>query len=179
MRVGVIAFAFGQQADGSSGPSNETIAKIVREIRQSHSEARHHNLPLGASTAIVAQWEVAIPLQSLGIGVDHQVSHYGRRSQYLRSKQVLKRALDYLCEQRIREVVIVAHPLHLQIIYLLLRLRVWKVHDHGFKINHQYDEWMSEIPYDASQGNTQRWTRSWNAFLRYLLKTAFTGKHGE
>lgn len=178
-RVGVIAFAFGQQADRSSGPSNDAIAKIVREIRQSQSEANHRTLPLGASTAVVTQWEVAIALQKLGVDTDCQVSSYGSRSHYLTSKQVLMRGLDFLCDQRIHEIVLVAHPLHLRIMYILLGLRLWRVHDHGFKINHQYDAWMKDIPYDTSEGNTQWWTRRWSTFLRYLLKTSLTRQHGK
>lgn len=170
-KVGVIAFAFGQQGEEKypqPGPSNEAIRNAAWGIYS--AEVQDGNQPM-----IAAQWETSLGLPSTYINL--LVSRFENRdTDYVSTKYVLDKSIAFFKEHGVKRVIFVAHPLHLFFINLLVKTGIWKVD--GMKIDHQYDKVMKTVPYDRSPGNVQWWTRNPVAFVAYMAKAFVTNKHG-
>jgi len=170
-KVGVIAFAFGQQGEEKypeAGPSNEAIRNAAWGIYAAEIQAS--NQPM-----IAAQWETSLGLPSTYISL--LVSRFeNRNTDYVSTKYVLDESIAFFQSHGVKRVIFVAHPLHLFFINLLVRSGIWKVG--GIKIDHQDDKRLKTIPYDRSAGNVQKWTRNPVAFAAYMVKALVTGRHG-
>jgi len=170
-KVGVIAFAFGQQGEEKypeAGPSNEAIRNAAWGIYAAEIQA-------GNQPMIAAQWETSLGLPSTYISL--LVSRFENRgTDYVSTKYVLDESIAFFKAHGVKRVIFVAHPLHLFFINLLVKSGIWKVDD--IKIDHQDDKRLKTIPYDRSDGNVQRWTRGPIRFVIYLAKALVTKKHG-
>jgi len=76
----------------------------------------------------------------------------------------------------VTRVVIVAHPLHLQIIRTFVDLGWWSLG--GMEMDEQFNKLMRSVPYDRDPGNLQPWTRDPIRFVTYLMKVLVTKRHG-
>lgn len=170
-KIGIIAFAFGQQTTQTAGPSNEAIGQVALDIQQYHARS-------GAQVALITQWEIAPYITSQGRRVDYTVSTYGDKgTHYITTKDVLSIALAYLKHYKVNQIIFVAHPFHLRIINLFVKLKIWRLD--GFTLLATHRRQVKRIPYDTSEGNVQWWTRNGRSFLLYLFKILLTRQHGK
>jgi hypothetical protein len=168
--VGVIAFAFGQQANETAGPSNEEIAKVAIAIV--HDEQSVEN-----EVYLSTQWEVEVYCDERSESADFVVSTFGdSETHYINTKDVLDASLKHFGSRNVTRVVLVGHPLHLFFIRLLIATKRWDTGD--VKLDWKYRRRMSNIPYDTSPGNQQAWTRGPIVFIAYLFRALLTKKHG-
>ena len=170
-KVGIIACAFGQQAEDKPGPSNEWIGKVTSYIR--HLEQKKGNTPF-----VSTQWEIAGYMDTrLGDPANFWVSVYqDSETHYIDTKGVLDRSLKYFQSKGVTRVIILAHPFHLFFIRLLITMRLWKVGK--VQLDWSYSRELNFIPFDKSEGNVQSWTRGPFVFVAYLFKALLTKKHG-
>ena len=170
-KVGIIACAFGQQAEDKPGPSNEWIARVA-VYAKSHEQQKDNTV------FVATQWEVAgFMSEHLRKLADFWVSVYqDTDTHYIDTKGVLDRSLKFFKSKGVTRVIIIAHPFHLFFIRLLIALRLWKVGK--VQLDWSYNRELSVIPYDKSEGNVQSWTRGPFVFIAYLFKTLLTKKHG-
>lgn len=169
-KVGVIAFAFGQQLLEIAGPSNEAVARVAIDVV--HAEQQ-----LGNDTFLSTQWEIALYCNERSKKPDHEVSSFNDpATHYINTKDALYGSLEYFKRNNIQRVIILAHPLHLWFIRHLIGFNIWRVE--GFTFDRSYDKLLSKVPYDKSQGNHQWWTRGPVVFVTYLIKTLITKRHG-
>lgn len=168
-KVGIIAFAFGQQGEKGfplAGPTNCKITMTTWRIYA--AEKRAGNDPM-----IAAQWETSLGLPRTYVRL---VSQFDDRAGYVDTKMVLDKSIEFLTENDAERVILVGHPLHLFFIKLLIKMDVWKIGN--IRVDSQYDKLMKSIPYDQSPGNVQWWTRNPVVFVAYMAKALVTRKHG-
>ncbi len=155
---GFVIFSFGlRAAEQEPGPCNERLGhEALRLIKH-----------VGDEAVIVAQWEVARGLKALGVGSDLVVEPSG--GGYLDSRGVWEEAKQLFAARGVTEVVPVAHPfLHLNAVKKMIRRDGFRVIDHK----------IGKIGYDPDPRNTQPWTRSAPALLKYAIRIKFGGSHG-
>lgn len=145
--VGIVVFSFGSRGpDLEPGPCNERLGGAVAGIASNES----------SSFFIVAQWEVARALASLGI--DCEVVNSDTES-YLDTETVWAHAQKSFREIGVRSVIPVAQPfLHLFAVRRLI------AQDHRFSVQ------AGPIPFigwDRSSLNRQWWTKGPVRFLCY------------
>ena len=162
-KLGIIGLAFGMPAPTSNdSPSNAAVARVAERIKFENPGSR-----------FVTQWEVAD--QSTGTAVNTVISDSTTR-EYITTEEALWRSVGRLTRIGINHIVIVAHPDHLRVVKLFIKLRIWRFS--GVKFVTSYDARMKAIPYDRSPTNRQWWTKSRGYFAWYLVKTLFTRHHG-
>jgi len=147
--VGIVVFSFGSRgSDLEPGPLNERLGRAVADIASN----------VNSSFFIVAQWEVARALVSLGI--DCEIVDSDSES-YLDTETVWTHAQRSFREIGVRSVIPVAQPfLHLSAVrYLIAR-------DHRFIVQAQP---VPFIGWDRSSLNRQWWTRGPVRFLCYSV----------
>ncbi|MAU34180.1 hypothetical protein CL689_05905 [Candidatus Saccharibacteria bacterium] len=160
-RYGIIALAFGLHKD-EAGPSNEAIFEVASNIKQ--------QLP---GALLASQWEVNLAANDGD--VDFVVSSQATR-EYITTKEAIDRCLEEFMAAGVTRVVIVAHPLHLQIIRTFVDLGWWSLG--GMEMDEQFNKLMRSVPYDRDPGNLQPWTRGPIRFVTYLMKVLVTKRHG-
>lgn len=138
----ILALSFGQGADGTSGKSNEALAKVVKKL---HEES---DLPM------FLQWEIADCITGLiDKGRDLVVRKHRAEGKYLDTYEVIAQAWEFAKKRGIRRAVIVAHP------------------DHAFRcaavaVKIGFDVEIAntaKVPYDPD--SAQEWTRNRKFFI--------------
>ena len=169
-RIGVIAFAFGQQETHTAGPSNEAISQIALAVVDTERA-------FGNEVYLATQWETALYCDERSEHPDVRVSEFGSpATHYIDTKGVLDSSIRAFAEHGVQRLVFVAHPLHLFFIRLLVATKIWSIGN--ATVVNEYHSQMQSIPYDTSPGNRQSWTRGPFVFIAYLAKTLVTGRHG-
>ena len=153
--VGIIAFSFGQRAKEPS-VINRKLAGIVKRIA---AELAWNSTRWFAA----AQWEVALQMEADGPVADCTIG-LPKGEDYIDTQYVLSQGLAFLRERGVSKVILVAHPLHLFVIKLFIKLGLWNTDGFTF-----IDYPMGSVGFDSSKENTQWWTRSWWQFLTYLV----------
>jgi len=145
--IGIVVFSFGNRGpDLEPGPCNKRLGQAVAEI------ASNANL----SFFIVAQWEVARALESLGI--DCQIVGSDPES-YLDTETVWAHAQKSFLDVGVRSIIPVAQPfVHLFAVRRLI------ARDHRFSVQALP---IPVIGWDRSSLNRQWWTRGPVRFLFY------------
>ena len=162
-KLGIIGLAFGMPAPSSNdSPSNAAIARVAERIKFENPGSR-----------FVTQWEVAD--QSTRTAVNAIVSD-GATREYITTEEALWRCVERHSRIGIDRIVIVAHPAHLRLVKVFIKLRIWRFP--GVEFVTCYDTRMKAIPYDRSPANRQWWTKSRRHFALYLVKTLLTRRHG-
>lgn len=152
--IGLVAFSFGlREAALEPNPCNIRLAEEVARIVRSRD----------GKVVVVAQWEIARHLETLGVNVE-RVVELCEDGSYLDSRAVWYEACNLFDAYGIDEVVAVAQPiLHLGVVRKLMR-------NHGFRV---IKVKIGKIGFDNALDehgkplNTQPWTRSARAFLWY------------
>jgi hypothetical protein len=155
--VMLIAFSFALSLN-EPNPCNVRIAEIVKRIVEEIERA-------GCAVVIVAQWEVAMALDALGIPVAHVVFPV-LENRYFNSKDVVEGALEYLrrCGVKIEYAIPVAQwGLHLWLCRRLMRAAGFKV------LNHR----IGKVGFYKK--SLQPWTRSPVHLLWYAVSKCFGG----
>ena len=153
-RLGIVAFSFGSRGpDLEPGPCNERLGRAVADIVADRS----------SSFFIIAQWEVARALKSLGI--DCETVGPDTES-YLDTETVWAHAQKALLEAKINIIIPVAQPfLHLLAVrHLIARDRLLSVQRRC----------IPSIGWDKSSLNRQWWTKG---PLRYLCYSTLRLAH--
>ena len=166
MKVGVIAFAFGQARGERVTRSNRYIAKAAINV------ASIYDAP------IVTQWEVAIALESRPVPVE-VVSEYDPSAPYVTTKDAFMEAVRRLAKYGVTHVALVGHPDHVAVVRLFVRWHIWHLNPDMQLFRHAVvDRFNQTVPYDRTRMNIQRWTRSRARFRWHLVKLAFGRRHG-
>ena len=169
-KVGIIAFAFGQQLTETAGPSNEAIGRAALDVA-------HEEQAWGNDTYLATQWEVAVYCDQRGESPEFVVSVYNDpQTHYIDTKGVLDASLEYFAAHGVTRIILVAHPAHLLAIRILIATRRWGIGNTW--VDWKYNAETLRIPYDKSPGNHQKWTRGPVGFVAYLFKALLTKKHG-
>ena len=155
--VGLVAFSFGQRADEPS-PSNMALARAAkRGVDSVHGPVE-----------VVAQWEVAKGLERLGLTPDVIVGPLPD-GQYLDSDEVWRVARSRFERRGVESVIPVAQPF----------LHLWKVRRLARKDGLTVPKFaVGRIRFDDTRENTQPWTRSRLALLKYTVGQIFVGRKG-
>lgn len=169
-KVGIIAFAFGQQVTETAGPSNEAIGRVALDVA-------HEEQAWGNDTYFSTQWEVALYCEQKGELPEFLVSTYGDpRTHHLSTKSVLDASLEYFAVHGVTRIVLIAHPAHLLAIRILIATRRWDIGN--VWVDWKYSGETLRIPYDTSPGNHQAWTRGPVRFVAYPFSNLLARKHG-
>ena len=157
-RHGIVVFSFGQRSfEDEPNPCNSRLAEAAAATRQQ----------LGESTIVIAQWETARALDTLGVPLEYVVQ--ARPGAYLDTADVWHEAEPLLRERGIRDIALIAHPyLHSIKARQLARLA-------GFRVIPVH---VGHIGFDRSSSNQQPWTRSPCALTLYALRQLTTGRRG-
>jgi hypothetical protein len=148
-RLGVVVFSFGNRGrDLEPGPCNERLGRAVADIVSDRS----------SSFFIVAQWEVARALKSLGIDCET----VGPSSEsYLDTETVWAHAQRVFLAARVAVVIPVAQPfLHLFAVRRLI------VRDRRFSVQLRH---IPAIGWDRSRLNRQWWTKGPIRYVYYSM----------
>ena len=152
----IIAFSFGRIGH-EPNQSSIAIAELVAKKATPRSQF-----------IIIAQWEVAIALESLGVSPDHIVQK--NEKGYLKSSDVANSAAMFLATKKypLGSIFAVGHPDHVRRCVLVLR----NVGILAQRLS------CNQIGYDPC--STEKWVRSRRLFLfRELLATPFYLFSGE
>lgn len=156
---GLVAFAFAlRREDQEPNPCNVRIAEAVERIVASESEP----------VVVVAQWEPARKLRQDGCEPAHVVELRADGS-YLDSQGVWDEAKRVFEAQGITEVIPVAQP------FLQSHAIQQMIKADGYKVVKRPVGW---IGFDDNPANTQPWTRSPWALLKYAVKVKLGGARG-
>ncbi len=155
--VGVVAFSFGQRID-EPGPSNMALARAVkRGVESVHGPVE-----------VVAQWEVATGLERLGVTPDVIVGPLPE-GKYLDSEEVWRVARQRFERRGVESVIPVAQPF----------LHLWKVRHLARRDGLRVPKFeVGPINFDDTRENTQPWTRSRLALLKYTVAQIFISRRG-
>lgn len=154
--LGIVAFSFANRGpEGEPNPCNQRLAEAVRRSAN-------------CDTVIVAQWEVARALASVGVPVDHVVEQADEGS-YLDSETVWAAASRIFHSRHVLDVFPVAQPfLQYPKVKLLIR-------NDGFRLSSRKVGW---VGFDRSNRNRQWWTRGPIRLMVYSVLQAAVGLRG-
>ncbi|HSH56171.1 MAG TPA: hypothetical protein VK983_05115 [Candidatus Limnocylindrales bacterium] len=163
--IAIIGFSFALRPEPlEPNPSNIELARAMIMCK--------HRLRPGTPAVMLAQWEIARALHwynreefrpALSVGPPTDGS-------YLDSRGVWEAAKTYCETHGIKVVVPVAQPfLHLPSVKQMIKKDGYTVLDIP----------IGKIPFDNSQFNTQPWTKSRFALLKYAIKIKLGRSHGQ
>lgn len=149
--IGIVVFSFALRADElEPNPCNARLGLMVRDTLDEHDQAMY----------VVAQWEVAIALERLGVKV-HSIVERPANGTYLDSNLVWASAEKFFKSVGVSTVIPVAQPF-LQ----LRRVKQLIASSSDFRIK---EILVHPIGFDNHKENLQWWTKGPTRLLLYSV----------